>query len=31
VEAATDEGVKALLLLNNVEVLPGRRIRIVRY
>ena len=31
VEAYTEEGVKALLLLNNVEVLPGRRIRSARH
>ena len=31
VEAYTEEGVKALLLLNNLEVLPGRRIRVARH
>ena len=31
VEAYTEEGVKALLLPNQIEVLPGRRIRVARH
>ena len=31
VEAYTEEGVKALVLLNNLEVLPGRRVRVTRH
>ena len=30
-EAYTEEGVKALVLLNKIEVLPGRRVRVTRH